>query len=107
MTRLALSLLLLATLAGCKPMTPEEAARPRATWPAPHVEVLHDDLKSKSLGPHVVNQQRSMSLMLAHNISVITWTAGSHQLDIFYVFAIAFLGENPCRRLAISNNPLF
>lgn len=43
MTRLALSLLLLATLAGCKPMTPEEAARHRATWPDTHVEVMHDD----------------------------------------------------------------
>ncbi len=43
MTRLALCLLLLATLAGCEPMTPEEAARHQANRPDTHVEVMHDD----------------------------------------------------------------
>ncbi|MGE8436763.1 MAG: hypothetical protein ACN6P2_09525 [Pseudomonas palmensis] len=43
MTRLALCLLLLATLAGCEPMTPEQLAQNRAARPDTHVEVMHDD----------------------------------------------------------------
>lgn len=42
MTRLALYLLL-ATLAGCEPMTPERASELRAKHPDTHVEVMHDD----------------------------------------------------------------
>lgn len=46
MTRLALCLLLLATLAGCEPMTPEQVAQDRAAKPDNHVEVMHDDHRS-------------------------------------------------------------
>ncbi|MBG8559721.1 hypothetical protein I4436_08840 [Pseudomonas qingdaonensis] len=45
MTRLALCLLLLATLAGCEPMTPEQLAQRRAARPDTHVEVMHDDYR--------------------------------------------------------------
>ena len=43
MTRLALCLLLLAALAGCEPMTPEQVAQHRISKPDTHVEVMHDD----------------------------------------------------------------
>lgn len=46
MTRLALCLLLLATLAGCEPMTPEQAARQKLDRPFPGVFVHHDDARS-------------------------------------------------------------
>lgn len=42
MTRLAICLLLV-TLAGCEPMTPEEVARHQANRPGTHIEVMHDD----------------------------------------------------------------
>lgn len=45
MTRLALCLLL-ATLAGCEPVTPEQIAQRRANNPDTHVEVMHDDHRS-------------------------------------------------------------
>lgn len=46
MTRLALCLLLLATLTGCEPMTPEQAARQKLDRPFPDVFVHHDDARS-------------------------------------------------------------
>jgi hypothetical protein len=46
MNRLALCLLLLATLAGCEPMTPEQAAKQKLDRPFPDVVVHHDDARS-------------------------------------------------------------
>ena len=45
MTRLALCLLLLATLAGCEPMTPEQVAKQKQERPFPDVYVHHDDAR--------------------------------------------------------------
>lgn len=45
MTRLALCLLLLATLAGCEPMTPEQAAQQKINRPFYGVTVEHDDAR--------------------------------------------------------------
>ncbi|HFQ8052817.1 TPA: hypothetical protein ACHTCR_004692 [Pseudomonas putida] len=45
MTRLALCLLLLATLTGCEPMTPAQAARQKLDWPLRDTTVEHDDAR--------------------------------------------------------------
>lgn len=45
MTRLALCLLLLVTLAGCEPMTPEQAAQQKLERPFYDVSVHHDDAR--------------------------------------------------------------
>ncbi|WP_238347565.1 MULTISPECIES: hypothetical protein [unclassified Pseudomonas] len=46
MTRLALCLLLLATLAGCEPMTPAQAARQKLDNPMRGTTVEHDDARA-------------------------------------------------------------
>lgn len=46
MTRLDLCLLLLATLAGCEPMTPEQAARQKLDNPMRDTTVEHDDARA-------------------------------------------------------------
>ena len=46
MTRLALCLLLLATLAGCEPITPEQAAQRRLDNPMRDTAVEHDDARA-------------------------------------------------------------
>ena len=46
MTRLALCLLLLATLAGCEPMTPEQVAQQKLERPFHDVSVHHDDVRA-------------------------------------------------------------
>ncbi|MFV3290507.1 hypothetical protein ACNFBR_17380 [Pseudomonas sp. NY11955] len=46
MTRLALCLLLLATLAGCEPMTPAQAARQKLVSPMRGTTVEHDDARA-------------------------------------------------------------
>ncbi|MGF6394237.1 hypothetical protein [Pseudomonas plecoglossicida] len=45
MNRLALCLLLLATLAGCEPMTPEQVAQQKLDWPLRDTTVDHDDAR--------------------------------------------------------------
>ena len=46
MARLALCLLLLATLAGCEPMTPEQVAQQKLERPFHGVSVHHDDARA-------------------------------------------------------------
>lgn len=46
MTRLALCLLLLASLAGCEPMTPAQAARQKLDNPMRGITVEHDDARA-------------------------------------------------------------
>ncbi|WP_188036230.1 hypothetical protein [Pseudomonas sp. EZ-C24] len=45
MTRLALCLLLLATLAGCEPMTPEQITQRQLDYPFSGAHIEHDDAR--------------------------------------------------------------